>query len=100
MVELLQDTKFPQRAFELDCQRPPPMTPDVVDVIGLKYGRLFLRAKTIFHMEPVKVEITYLRMLITHNYRHINELELELKYLKRQEETRTKEASIFMAVRK
>ncbi len=82
MVELLQDAEFPPQAFKLDRQHPPLVAPDVADAIGLKYGRLSLRAKIIFHMEQVKVEIARLRMLTTHSCRRINELESELKYLK------------------
>lgn len=74
------------------------MVPDIADAIGLKYGRFSLWAKTIFYMEQVKVEIVCLRILATHSCRHINELESDLKYFKRLEETRAKEASILMAI--
>lgn len=74
------------------------MAPDVADAIGLKYGRFSLQAKTIFHIEQVKVEIVLLRILTTHSCRRINELESELKYLKGLEKTRAKEASILMAI--
>lgn len=82
MVELLQDAKFPLRKFKLDRQCTPPVAADVPDPIGLKYRRLSLRTKRICHMEQVKAEIARLRMLITHSCRRINELDLELKYLK------------------
>ncbi len=51
MVELLKDSEFPLRTFKLDRQCLPLMVPNIVDVIGLKYGRLSLRAKTIFYMK-------------------------------------------------
>ncbi len=73
------------------------MVPDVADIIDLKYGKLSVRAKTIFDMEQVKVEIVRLKMLITHSCRYINKLESELKYIQELEETRAKEASILMA---
>lgn len=98
MVELLQDAKFPLQAFKLDRQCLPPVTPNVVNAIGLKYKRLFLQAKTIFYIKQVKVEIACLKMLITHSCCRINELKLELKYPKRLEETRAKEASIFITM--
>lgn len=76
------------------------MTPNVADAIGLKYKKLFLQTKTIFQMEQVKVEIACLRILTTYSCRRINELELELKYLKGLEEIRVKDASILIVVQK
>lgn len=99
-IELLQDAKFPPRTFKLNRQRPSLTAPDIMNAIGLKFGRLFLQAKTIFHIEQVKVEIACLKMLTTYSCRRINELESELKYLKRLEEIRAKEFSILIIVQK
>lgn len=99
-VELMRVVEFAPRGFKLDCQRAPPMAPEVADAFGLKYGRLSLRAKTKFHAEQVKVEIARLKMLTSHSCRRINAMESELKYIKSLEEARAKEASILNAVRK
>lgn len=57
------------------------MTPVIADAIGLKYGRLFFWAKTIFHAERIKVEIICFKILTTYYYRYIHEMESELKYI-------------------
>lgn len=99
-VELLRHVEFAPRQFKLDRQRAPLMAPEVVDAVGLKYGRLFFRAKTKFHAEQVKVEIARLKMLTSQSYCCINEIESELKYIKSLEKARAKEASILKALRK
>ena len=98
-VELLRDKEFAPRGFKLDRQRAPPLAPEVADAIGLRYGRLSLRAKTNFHADQLKVEIARLKMLTSQGCRRINEMEQELKYIQSLEVARAKEASILKAVR-
>lgn len=50
-MKLLKDDEFLPWAFKLDHQHPLPMTPDIVDIISLKYERFSLQAKTIFYIE-------------------------------------------------
>lgn len=97
-MELLQDAEFLPQAFKLDHQCLSLVTSDVADAIGVKYGRLSLRAKTIFNIEQVKVEIACHKMLTTHSCCYINELESKLKYIKGLEEIQLKEANILMPI--
>ena len=99
-MEFLRHVEFALRGFKLDCQRAPPIAPEVADAVGLRYGRLSFWAKTKFHAEQMKVEIACLKMLTSQSCRRINEMESELKYIKSLEEARGKEASILKAVRK
>lgn len=80
-VELLRSAEFLLQEFKLDCQRTPPMIAEVADAIGQKYGRLSMRAKTIFHAKQLKVKITRLKILTSHSCHHINKMESELKYI-------------------
>lgn len=85
--------------FKLDCQRALPLAREVADSIGLRYGRLFLRAKSKFHANLLKIEIARLKMLTLQRYRYINKMKQKLKYIQSFKVTRAKEASIFKAIR-
>lgn len=80
-VELLQDKKFALSTFKLDWQHAPPLAPKVVDTVDLRYGRLFLYAKTKFHANQLKMEIAYLKILTLQGCRRINKMKQELKYI-------------------
>lgn len=56
---------------------------EIIDVINLIYRKFFLQAKIIFYTKYVKLEIIYIKILITYSCQYINRLELDLKYLKR-----------------
>ncbi len=75
MVKFLQEEEFALRAFKLDCQCAPPLASEVVDAVDLRYRRLFLYAKTKFHIDQLKVEIACLKMLTSQGYRRINKME-------------------------
>lgn len=57
-----------------------------------------MRAKTKFYVEQLKVEIARLQILTSHNYHHIREIELELKYIQSLKKTRVKEVNILKVV--
>ncbi len=63
------------------------MVAEVADIIGQKYKRLSIPAKTKFHAEQVKVEIIHFKILTSHSCHCINEIELELEYIQDFEET-------------
>lgn len=63
-IELLRDKKFALHAFKLNRQYTSPLVPKVADAIVMKYRRLFLRTKTKFHANQLKVEIGCLKSLI------------------------------------
>ncbi len=50
-TELLRHENFAPRKFRLDTLWAPPLLPETADAIGLRYGRLHLRAKTKFHVD-------------------------------------------------
>lgn len=72
-------------ASKLDWQRAFLLAPKVTDVIGLRYRKLSLRAKTKFHDNQLKVEISHLKMLTSQGCLCINKIEQELKYIQRLE---------------
>lgn len=43
---------------------PPPLKPDVPNAIGVRYGRLPLKAKSKFHADRMQVEICRLNILM------------------------------------
>ena len=51
VVDLLHNVEFPPHEFKLDRIDAPALDPDVADIVGLRYGRLLMRAKTKFHMD-------------------------------------------------
>lgn len=57
--------EFPLREFKLDRMRVPALDPDVAEVVGLKYGKLSMCAKTKFHIDQMKVELEQLRLLVS-----------------------------------
>ncbi len=80
-IKLLRNKEFAPHGFKLDRQRAPLLPPEVADVVGLRYEKLSLRAKTKFHTNQLKVEIAHLKMLTSQRCWRINEIEQELKYI-------------------
>ena len=99
VVDLLHNVEFPPRGFKLDRMRAPALDPDVADAVGLRYGRLPMRAKTKFHVDQMKVELERLRLLVSQACRRIHETEIEIKYVEGLEVQRANEARILKAVR-
>lgn len=98
-VELLRDEEFAPRGFRLDRLRVPDLAPEVADAIGLKYGRLSMRAKTKLHTDQMKVELKRLKLLVSQACRRINEMEQEMRYVESLEVDRANEARILKALR-
>ncbi len=63
-TELLRHENFAPRKFRLDTLRAPPLLPETTNAIGLRYGRLHLRAKTKFHVDQMQIELSRLRILV------------------------------------
>lgn len=98
-VELLRVQEFAPCGFKLDCMRAPVLKPDVADAVGLRYGRLSMRAKIKFHIDQMTVELERLRLLVSQGCRRIHETEVEIKYVESLEVQRANEARILKAVR-
>ena len=81
VVDLLYHVEFPLRKFKLDRISALALDSNVADVIGLRYGRLPIRAKTKFHMDQMKVKLERLRLLVSQAYRHIHKTKVEIKYI-------------------
>lgn len=62
-VKIMRNAEYPPTGFRLDMLRPPPLKPEVADEIGIKYGRVPLKAKTKFHIDQMKVDIWRLGVL-------------------------------------
>lgn len=80
-TELLRHKNFAPRKFRLNTLRAPPLLTETADAIGLRYGRLHLRAKTKFHVNQMQVELSRLRILVQQGCRRIKAMESEIKYI-------------------
>ena len=81
VVDLLYHVEFPLHEFKLDRISALSLDSDVADVIGLRYRRLPMRAKTKFHMDQIKVKLECLRLLVFQAYQHIHKTKVEIKYI-------------------
>lgn len=79
---------------------PPPLKPEVADEIGIRYGRVPLKAKTKFHNDQMKVEIWRLGVLIANGWDWVSELEAEIKYVKRLEVPRGRVSLLLLHLKK
>lgn len=98
-VVLMRDQEYPPTAYRLDTLRPPPLKPDVADAIGLRYGRIPLKAKTMFHIDQMHVEIRRLNILIAQGCRRVSALESEVKYIETLEAQRLEQIRILKSVK-
>lgn len=99
MVDLLQNAEFPPQGFKLDRLRAPVLQPDIADAVGLRYGKLSFRAKTLFHIDQMKVELGRLRLLKSQVCGRIEDIEKNIKYVESLEVKRAAKSHILRAVR-
>lgn len=57
--------EFPLRRFKLDCMYAPVLDLDVADAVRLRYGKLFMHAKTKFYVDQMKVKLKRLWLLVS-----------------------------------
>lgn len=81
VVDLLHHVEFLLRRFKLDHMRASALDPDVADKVGLRYGRLSMRAKTKFHVDQIKMELERLWLLVSQPCQCIHETKVEIKYV-------------------
>ncbi len=98
-TELLQHQEFAPRRFRLDTLRAPPLLAETADAIGMRYGRLNLRAKTKLHVDQMKCEIKRLDVLVQQGCKRIKALEAEMKYIKTLEKAREDQVWIIKGIR-
>lgn len=94
MVNSLHNAKFPPQGFKLNCLRAPVLQPDISDAVGLRYGRLSFRAKILFHIDQIKVELGRLRLLRSQVCGRIKDIEKNIKYVKSLEVKQAAESRI------
>lgn len=85
--------------IQASCICAPALDPDVIDAVRLRYRRLFMRAKTKFHVDQIKVELERFRLLVLQACQYIHKTKVEIKYVEGLEVQRANEAHIFKAVR-
>ncbi len=98
-MELLQHQEFTPRRFRLDTLRVPPLLAETADAIGMRYGRLNLRAKTKLHMDQMKCEIKRLDVLVQQGCNRIKALKSEMKYIETLEKAREDQVCIVKGIR-
>lgn len=99
-VTLTRGAEFPQTGFRLDMLRPLPLKPEVADKIGIRYGRVPMKAKTKFHIDQMKVEIQPLGILISQGCNQMSNLEREIKYMETLEAQCAEQIRILKSVKK
>lgn len=97
-VNLMRDQEFAPTGYRLDILRPPPLKPEVADEIGLRYGRVPMKAKTKLHLDQMKIEIRRLNILVAQGCRRVSELEEEIKYIETLEAQRAEQIRILKGV--
>lgn len=93
-TELLRREEFAPRGFRLDTLRPPPILPVTAVAIGLRYGRIPLKAKTKFHADQIKVEVARIRVLVQQGFQRIKAMESEITYVESLEAEREDQVRI------
>lgn len=56
--------EFPLHGFKLDRMHALALDPNVTGAVGLRYGKLFIRAKTKFYVDQMKIELEQLWLLV------------------------------------
>lgn len=84
--------------YRLDTLRAPPLKPDVANAIGVRYGRLPLKAKTKLHMDQMQVEIRRLNLLVAQGLGRVSDLESEIKNIETLQARRAEQIRILKSV--
>ena len=99
MVNSLHNAKFPLQGFKLDRLHASVLQPNIVDAVGLRYGKLSFCAKTLFHIDQIKVELGHLHLLKSQVCNRIEDTKKNIKYVKSLEVKRAAKSRILQAVR-